>query len=168
VYAPNSGLTRPFKTLLNGWTMGLFGGMGTQGDLLNVGTRKYFYDALTSAFGDLACTPSGLPVGVGDGNGDGRAFVNFMNLKSSNPMRSGEARIAFGLQKTERVQLRVFDVTGRLVKTVADRSFQAGVQHVVIWDGTNDTGQKVKNGVYFYQLKSATWTSQKKLAVLAN
>jgi len=44
----------------------------------------------------------------------------------------------------------------------------AGMEHVVTWDGTNDTGQKVKNGVYFYQLKSATWTSQKKLAVLSN
>jgi len=168
VYAPNSGLTRPFKTLLNGWTMGLFGGMGTQGDLLNVGTRKYFYDALTSAFGDLACTPTGSPVAVGDGFGNGSGFVSFMNLKSSNPMKAGQARIAFGLQKTERVQLRVFDVTGRLVKTVADRTFQAGMEHVVTWDGTNDTGQKVKNGVYFYQLKSATWTSQKKLAVLSN
>ncbi|HET9327115.1 MAG TPA: FlgD immunoglobulin-like domain containing protein [Candidatus Eisenbacteria bacterium] len=168
VYAPASGGARPFKTLYNGWTMGLFGGMGTETSLLNVGTRKYFYDALTSAFGDLLCTPSGSPVGVGDGNGTGKTFVNFMNLKSSNPMRSGEARIAFGLEKTERIQLRVFDVTGRLVKTVADRTFQAGQQHVVVWDGTNDAGQKVSHGVYFYQLKSNSWTSQKKLAVLAN
>jgi hypothetical protein len=81
VYAPNSGGARPFKTLYNGWTMGLFGGMGTQTDLLSVGTRKYFYDALTSAFGDLLCTPIGAPVGVCDGNGTGNAFVNFMNLK---------------------------------------------------------------------------------------
>ena len=170
VYAPDNGAlgSRPYKTLYNGWTFGLFGGMGTQTTLLNVGTRKYVYDALTSAFGNLSCTPSGNPVGVGDGNGNGSAFVNFMNLKSANPMRSGEARIAFGLAKTERVQINVYDVTGRLMKTVADRSFAAGQQHVVIWDGTNSAGEKVKSGVYFYQLKSPTWTSQRKLAVLAN
>jgi FlgD Ig-like domain len=168
VYAPESGGSRPFKTLYNGWTFGLFGGMGTQTTGLNVGTRKYVYDELTSAFGSLGCNPTGNPVGVGDGNGSGRAFVNFMNLKSSNPMHSGEARIAFGLAKTERVQINVFDVTGRLLKTVADRTFAAGQEHVVTWDGTNNSGGKVKSGVYFYQLKANSWTSQKKLAVLAN
>jgi hypothetical protein len=178
VYGPNYA-TRPYKTLYNGWTMGLFGGMGArpayastvgglQSNLLNVGLRKYFYEALTSAFGDLACTPTGLPVGVGDGTGKGSSFVNFMNLKSSNPMKSGEARIAFGLAKADRVQIRIYDVTGRLMKTVADRYFPAGTEHVVIWDGTNSAGDKVKAGVYFYQLKAASWTSQKKLAVLAN
>jgi hypothetical protein len=29
-------------------------------------------------------------------------------------------------------------------------------------------GERVRSGVYFYQLKSPTFTSQKKLAVLAN
>jgi hypothetical protein len=83
-------------------------------------------------------------------------------------MRSGEARIAFSLEKTERIQLRVFDVTGRLVKGGGGSDVPGRPEHVAIWDGTNETGSKVKNGVYFYQLKSATWTSQKKLAVLAN
>jgi hypothetical protein len=170
VYGPASGGSRPFKTLYNGWTFGLFGGMGTQTTLLNVGTRKYVYDLLTNvnAFGDLLCTPSGAPVAVGDGTSTGSGFINFMNLKSSNPMRAGEARIAFGLAKTDRVQINIFDVTGRLLKTVADRTFVAGQQHIVTWDGTNNAGEKVKSGVYFYQLKASTWTSQKKLAVLAN
>jgi hypothetical protein len=51
---------------------------------------------------------------------------------------------------------------------LADRQFVGGQEHSVIWDGTNDTGERVKSGVYFYQLKTPTWTSQKKLAVLAN
>ena len=91
-----------------------------------------------------------------------------MNLKSFNPMKVGEARIVFGLEKNQRVRISVYDVTGRLVKTVADRPFVGGQEHIVIWDGTNEVGQKVKSGVYFYQLKTDTWTSQKKLAVLAH
>lgn len=183
VWGPTTGAgtARPYSTLYNGWTMGLFGGMGAypayasvpgglQTNLLNVGTRKFIYDVLTTAFGALSCQPTGTPVGVGDGtgSGNGQAFVNFMNLKSSNPMRAGEARIAFGLAKADRVQIKIYDVTGRLMKTVADRTFTAGQSHVVIWDGTNDAGEKVRNGVYFYQLKTEHWTSQKKLAVLAN
>src|SRR4029450_226898 len=100
--------------------------------------------------------------------GPGSSFLSYMNLKSSNPMHSGQARIAFGLAKPDRVNIKVYDVTGRLGKTVADRNFTAGVEHVVNWDGTNDAGQRVNSGVYFYQLKTSTWTSQKKLAVLAN
>jgi hypothetical protein len=52
------------------------------------------------------------------------------------------------------------------VKTVANRTFAGGQEHVVTWDGTNEAGQAVSRGVYFYQLRSPSFTSQKKLAVL--
>src|SRR5262245_24633035 len=135
--------------------------------LSQAGARAYMYKAI-SILGTLDCGSLSAPVAVGDGPYSGQSFVNFLNLKSSNPMHSGQARIAFGLAKTEKVQIRVYDVTGRLVKTVADRVFAPGAEHVVVWDGTSDEGMKVKSGVYFYQLKTPTWTSQKKLAVLAN
>ena len=105
---------------------------------------------------------------LGVGDGPGSPFVSFMNLRSANPMRSGEAQIVFGIKNTERVEVKVYDVTGRLVKTVANRSFAGGVEHVVTWDGTNDAGQSVARGVYFYQLRSPSFTSQKKLTVLKN
>ena len=63
---------------------------------------------------------------------------------------------------------KIYDVSGRLVKTVANRSFPGGQEHVVTWDGTNDAGNAVARGVYFYQLRSPSFTSQKKLAVLKN
>jgi hypothetical protein len=136
----------------------------------NAGFRAYMYKSLSIVSGTLGCGPQGAPVGVGDdpSRGGGTAFVNFLSLKSSNPMKSGQARIAFGVARTERVRVNVYDVTGRLIRTVADRIFQGGQEHVVIWDGTNETGERVKSGVYFYQLKTPTWTSQRKLAVLAN
>src|SRR5262249_61377174 len=99
--------------------------------------------------------------------GPGSAFVNFRSLKTSNPMPAGEARLAFGLARTEKVELRVYDVTGRVVKTVANRVFSAGQEHVLVWDGSDEAGNKVKSGVYFYQIKTTTWTSQKKLAGLS-
>jgi hypothetical protein len=179
VYAPESA-THPSRTLINGWTLGLFGGgfgqlcagCGSNGadQFLNKGTRRYMFELLTNAFAFLNCQPSGTPVGVGDnpGSGPGSAFVNFMKLKTSNPMHAGEARLAFGLAKTEKVELRVYDVTGRVVKTVANRVFAGGQEHVLIWDGSDQSGNKVKSGVYFYQIKTPSWTSQKKLAVLSN
>ena len=174
VYAPNLG-AREHITYLDGTRIQRIGGIiafnPISGSpvlpLSNAGLRAYMFKALTIVAGGF-CGPQGHPVGVGDGPDNGSTFTNFMNLRSSNPMRAGQARIAFGLARSEKVQVRVFDVTGRLVKTVADRPFQGGQEHILIWDGTSDAGERVKSGVYFYQLKTPTFTSQKKLAVLAN
>lgn len=177
VYANEDG-SRDARTYLGGWTYGFFGGMGTAPNyqngqlisaLLPYGTQRYTEGLLTNIFGSFNCKPSGSPVGVGQDPGShGSAFVNFLNLRSDNPMRSGEARIAFGIAKTEKVEIKVYDVSGRLVKTLANRIFPGGLEHVVIWDGTNDGGSKVARGVYFYQLRSPSFVSQKKLAVLKN
>ena len=90
---------------------------------------------------------------------------DFLALRSENPNRGGDAKIAFGITRKERVELRVYDVTGRLIKTLANREFAAG-EHTLFWDGTNDDGQLVPRGVYFYQLRTPSFVSQKKLAVL--
>ena len=49
------------------------------------------------------------------------------------------------------VDLKVFDATGRLVRTVADRNFGPGL-HSVVWDGRNNYGAPATTGVYFYML----------------
>ena len=119
-------------------------------------------------FGGLACTPPGTPVAVGDGPGSGPAaiYVNAIALRSANPVRSGQARLAFRLAATERVEVRIFDVSGRMVRRVADRLFAAGEEHVVIWDGADDSGRKVRPGVFFYQVRTPSYVGQKKLTVL--
>jgi flagellar hook assembly protein FlgD len=83
-------------------------------------------------------------------------------------MHAGEARITFALSRTEKAALKVYDVSGRLVKTVTQRIFSGGEEHVVVWDGTDDQGAHVRNGVYFYQLQTPTYVSQKKLTVITN
>ena len=50
-----------------------------------------------------------------------------------------------------RVNLRIFDVTGRLVKTLIDAPQAAGI-HEVSWDGTADDGSAATSGLYFYRM----------------
>ncbi len=177
IYGPENATSRPYRTLIDGWSLGTPGfgakcpgcvGLGGQPILLSVGVRKYMFDLLTDAFGGLLCAPPGPPVGVGDqpGSGPGSAFVNFLELESSNPMRAREARIVFGLGESEKVKVEVYDVTGRRVRTVANRVFASGQEHVVTWDGRDDAGERLRRGVYFYRLTTPTWTSQKKLVML--
>jgi flagellar hook assembly protein FlgD len=72
----------------------------------------------------------------------------------NNPMLTGRANVHFGLAKADKVTARVFDVTGRLVRTLADRNFPAG-EHDLYWDGADDGGRHLERGVYFTQLKYA-------------
>ena len=162
-----AGGSRLANTLLLGWTFGLFGQQGSRYTLSRGGHHLFWLNALTGMIGSVCGQPLSAPSGVGDLPGiPGSLFVDFMGLRSENPMRTGEARIAFGLTKTEKVDVKVYDVTGRLVKTVANRVFPGGQEHIVTWDGTNEQGQPVARGVYFYQLRSPSFVSEKKLTVL--
>jgi len=82
-------------------------------------------------------------------------------------MLTGAARIRFGLAKADRVEIKVFDVSGRLVRSLADRLFPAG-EHTVQWDGGDDAGRRAPRGVYFTQVRyqNSKFAAAKKLTVL--
>ena len=63
-------------------------------------------------------------------------------------MRQGASSVRFGIAKTGRVQLSIYDVAGRKVRNLADRIFPAG-EHTLQWDGTDDAGARLARGVYF-------------------
>jgi hypothetical protein len=68
-----------------------------------------------------------------------------------NPFRA-RTTLEFTLPKRGDVRLEVYDVLGRRVRTLVDRSYDAG-RHTVRWDGRNDTGQAVASGIYLGRLK---------------
>src|SRR5439155_22273886 len=58
-------------------------------------------------------------------------------------------RLAYAVGATgERVDIRVYDLAGRLVRTLISESQDQGV-HVASWDGRRDDGTKVTNAIYF-------------------
>jgi len=97
---------------------------------------------------------------------DGNMLVDFVNLRN-NPMMVGMARIHFGLARDDRVQIKVYDVTGREVRELANRAFKAG-EHDIVWDGTDNSGRPVARGVYFTQVRyrESAFSDAKKLTVL--
>jgi len=56
--------------------------------------------------------------------------------------------ISFQLAGQEHVQLAVYDVSGREIAVLADRTFTDGM-HEVVWHGLDDRGASVPSGVYF-------------------
>ncbi len=74
-------------------------------------------------------------------------------------------RIAYELPRRSPVTLEVFDVTGRLVKTLVSK-VQATGRHEVMWNGTNDAGRSVSSGLYFYKLESNTFSKTRKMMLV--
>lgn len=60
------------------------------------------------------------------------------------------------------VQLQVYDLLGRLVRTLVDGSVNAGY-HEIQWDGRDNSQQLVSSGVYFYVLSANNFRNVKKM-----
>jgi hypothetical protein len=67
-----------------------------------------------------------------------------------NPFASGTS-IRFVSPYAQQMTLRVFDITGRLVRTLVDGEVSAGPNEIR-WDGRDARGQAAASGIYFYQL----------------
>jgi hypothetical protein len=59
--------------------------------------------------------------------------------------------ISFELAEPARASVRVYDVSGTLVRTLASRDFTAGT-HTLAWDGTSGDGRAMASGIYFCRL----------------
>jgi hypothetical protein len=81
-----------------------------------------------------------------------------------NPFTEG-TRMTFALVRSVPVGLRVYDVRGRLVRTLVDGRVEAGL-HEARWDGRNADGRAVASGVYFAQLRTPEATRVRRLLLL--
>lgn len=71
-------------------------------------------------------------------------------------------RIPFRLMRSSHVELAIFDVTGRKVKTLMDGPQDAGM-HEASWEGDDDSARAVANGVYFCRLLIGDFCITRKL-----
>ena len=72
-----------------------------------------------------------------------------------NPFPGGVTLIEYVIPQQMRVTLQVYDVSGRLVRTLVSGSVSAG-RNRVTWDGRDNFGSPVASGVYFYRLGNGT------------
>jgi len=102
-----------------------------------------------SSNGWLSLVMTGLAASPGDGPVPLRTQL-FQN--TPNPFNPS-TRIRYDLARDGQVELTVFDVAGRLVRTLVDGKQTAG-SHAAIWNGRDDAGKRVSSGVYFYRLQA--------------
>lgn len=81
-----------------------------------------------------------------------------------NPTKS-QAQIEYSLKAHGKVDLSVYDVTGRLVRRVVDGIRPAGV-HRAVWDGKDETGRSLSSGIYLFRLSSPEKTRTARIVVV--
>jgi probable HAF family extracellular repeat protein len=77
----------------------------------------------------------------------------------------GGTTLRFSLPTSAHVTLRLFDVRGRAIRTLADRDFGAG-QSLVAWDGTADDGSAAGAGIYWARLETSGRSWARRLTLL--
>ncbi|MCB0282133.1 MAG: T9SS type A sorting domain-containing protein [Calditrichae bacterium] len=99
---------------------------------------------------------------------DVKFTANTFSLKQNYPNPfNPTTKIQFSLAKTSPVSLRIFDNSGRVVKTLySGKKLEAGTLHEVVWDGTNNNGKNIASGTYYYQLKAGDRVDVKKMVLI--
>jgi subtilisin family serine protease len=63
------------------------------------------------------------------------------------------------------VSLKIYDVQGRLVKTLFDGTKDPGI-HTFVWEGRNNRGHRVSSGIYFYRMEADEVIQTRKMILL--
>ena len=81
------------------------------------------------------------------------AYPNpFSPLRHNQIGGDGFIRFQFNTTTNTSAKVRIFDFAMDLVTTVEGGSFSANQDYVIPWNGKNEDGKLLANGVYFYQL----------------
>jgi len=103
--------------------------------------------------------------GVEDGGGEGAPGVgNLLRQNIPNPFNP-ETVIRYSLARTGPVTIRIYNVSGALVRTLVDKPQAAG-EYVARWNGTDDRGRPLPSGAYFYRLEAHGFLDSRKLILL--
>ncbi len=76
-----------------------------------------------------------------------------------------QTHIKFSLPRDAHVSLNLYDVSGRLVRSLVSNTMTAG-DHSVRWAGRDDAGKSVASGTYFMRLVAGGETSVRSMVLV--
>ncbi len=113
------------------------------------------------------CNPYGGPVGVGvEGGGTPAPHVTALGQNSPNPFNP-HTTITFSIGGVDptRMNLSIYDLTGKLVITLLDGIVEPG-HHTVVWNGNDTAGRSSASGVYLYTLEAGETRETRKMVLV--
>ncbi len=85
-----------------------------------------------------------------------------------NPWYAGNQQltIAFELPRATSLSVRIYDISGKLVRSLVRDEMRETGPHSQTWDGADDQDQAVGSGVYFYRLESDSFYQTKRMILM--
>jgi hypothetical protein len=81
-----------------------------------------------------------------------------------------ETWIPFELSQLSQVVIRIYNVTGQLVRTLNLGQKAQGAyvskENAVYWDGKNENGERMTSGIYFYVMEAGHFRALKKMVIM--
>lgn len=81
-----------------------------------------------------------------------------------NPATTIRFNVPVNLGEKTLVTLRIYNVMGQLVRTLANGALAAG-SYLAVWNGENEAGVKASSGLYFYELQAGTFKATKRMVL---
>ena len=132
--------------------------------LTSLQSRDCWTETILSDFGCGIPTPSSdctidvnVPTGV-----PGRVVLHQNTPNPFNPV----TKIRFSLPNRSQVELKIYDIAGREVKTLVNGELDASTNHEYNWYGKDNSGESVGSGVYFYRLDAGKDSQTKKMVLI--
>ncbi|HXF59167.1 MAG TPA: T9SS type A sorting domain-containing protein, partial [Candidatus Saccharimonadales bacterium] len=92
-------------------------------------------------------------------------FTAVVSSVSPNPLNPNTA-LNYITTKPGQVRIAMYDLQGRLVRTIQDAAYVAAGQHEVLVDGRGNHGEKLASGVYFIRGETAEGTFKNTITIL--
>jgi len=103
-----------------------------------------------------------LPTGVDEELGTPMGYV--LRGVSPNPFNP-VTKVSYGSPSDAHIRLAIYNVAGRLVRTLVDGEVGAGY-HVAVWEGRDNNGVEVGSGVYFCRMEAEGFDDSTKMVLL--
>ena len=138
-----------------------------------IGSADTPYHAVDVVIGEdyvcLADVYSGVQIAsLQCGDATGAASIEpkatFLTDSYPNPFNPNTT-IHFTIGEPQHVNIAVYDVNGKLVKTLTDEQLREG-QHRVSWNGDNSRGERVSSGVYFISMSAKDFRQSRQVVLV--
>jgi hypothetical protein len=138
----------------NDWLQYSYRLAGEPGETLRVRFRFTSDDAEVAEgvyIDDVSLTTSAAPDDTGSMEPGDQALPMVLYQNLPNPF-SPATKIRFTTYAHAEIELAVYNIQGRLIRTL-ERGYRTAGDHEVVWDGTDEFGGDVAAGVYLYRLR---------------
>lgn len=134
--------------------------------------------------GETEASLTGMTINSQDIKGTDVIMTVPCNLKSANidpaevPLQKGytlyqnypnpfntETYIRFCLPENSLIQVNIFNIHGEIIRTLVNREYSRG-EHKISWNGTDNIGKPVSDGIYLYQLKADSFSMVEKMSII--